>query len=180
MREKKVVVGVMVIFLSMLSHMAFGEDGVCKKKSGQTICQEGEVDLIKANGLLQTNRTKINKRVTIKGQAVLRNTQMNEMKVFGEAILFDTSVSGRSEVYGHLNSQKTQFKQPVTVWSNMMHASRSSFTDIIIASEEDSPRVILSDQTTVNGNIIFKGKEGRVEMVNGSRILGKIVNGKKL
>ena len=138
------------------------------------------MDLIKANGLLQTNRTKINKRVTIKGQAVLRNTQMNEMKVFGEAILFDTNVSGRSEVYGHLNSQKTQFKQPVTVWSNMMHASRSSFTDIIMVSEEDSPRIVLSDQTTVNGNIIFKGKEGSVVMVKGSRVFGKIVNGKKL
>ena len=40
MREKKAEVGAMVIFMSMLSHMALGEDGVCKKKSGQTICKE--------------------------------------------------------------------------------------------------------------------------------------------
>ena len=110
MQERKLSFRVIAMCVSLLASKSFGKDDICIKKSGQMVCQEGDVNLVNTSGVLKTNKTNIKKRLMVKGQAVLNNTQINEMKVFGEAVLCDTTVNGRSEIYGHLSSQKSKFQ----------------------------------------------------------------------
>ena len=153
---------------------------VCQKEGGVTMCKEGEVNMLGANGIVKTKGTKIHKRLTVKGQALLQNTEVNEIKIFGEAILSDTIVHGQCEIYGHLDCQKTQFKRPITIWSNQVHAADTSFQDIIMAAEHSHNRLHLTNKTVVNGNIVFKGNPGTVSLSGGSRVTGKIINGRQI
>ena len=153
---------------------------VCQKQAGTTVCGEGELGVAGFNGVVRANGTKITKRLTVKGQALLKNTEINEMKVFGEAVISNTTVLGQSEVYGHLECHQTQFKRRVTLWSNQLSASNSIFEDVIISADQAMGRVVLSEKTTVNGNIVFKGQPGTVSLLSGAKIVGRIINGKQV
>ena len=152
---------------------------VCQKKSGEMICGPGEVDTMGASGVFKATETQFKKRLVVKGQAIMTNCRVNEMKVFGQALLSESYILGKTDIHGHLDVINTQFKKSVAVQSDQLRARGSSFTDLVIGTTKTGSLVELLDNTIVAGDVVFRGQPGTVLLSGGSRITGKIINGKQ-
>jgi len=60
--------------------------------------------------------------------------------------------------------------------SGPVQSGDSQFQDVIIHSSLSRTKVILSQNTTVNGDLVFEGVKGRVYIDKTSKVTGKIVN----
>ena len=155
-------------------------DAVCTKKSGETICQKGVVEKVNTSGILNMQSTEVEKKLLVKGQASIKQSKIGEMKVYGEITLTDSTINGSSEIFGMLNTQGSIFLKEIYIYANYMSASDSKMMDIIIDSKEKEAEVSLRGKTIVGGNIVFKGKPGVVSTSSAVKILGKIINGKRV
>ena len=138
------------------------------------------VEKVNTSGILNMQGTEVEKKLMVRGQANVSQSKISDMKVYGEISLTDSTVSGKSEVFGMLNAQSSVFTNTIQLHANYMSANDSKLTDIIIESKDKEAEVRLSGKTVVGGNIIFKDKAGIVSAASGVKILGKIINGKRV
>ena len=164
-----------IVSVCLLAHA----DTVCQKKSGETTCGKGEVETMGTNGIFRAQQTKFNKRLVVRGQALINECDINEIKIFGQAVMTGSKVHGKSEIYGHLEAMRSQFKQPLVAYTNQLRARGSTFTGIIVTPAKSDCRVELQENTCVSGDVVFRGQPGTVVLSGGSRITGKIINGKQ-
>ena len=153
---------------------------VCQRKLGEMVCSKGEVLVMNTSGILKMNGTYVEKKLSVKGQASISNSRIKDLKVFGEAVLVNTEISGKSDIWGFLNAYGSIFRQTVIICSNYMRAVGSTFVDIIVDSGVREAELLLSKNSTVKGDIVFKGRPGVVILASGSVVTGKIINGKKV
>lgn len=92
------------------------------------------------------------------GPTWCENTRLNEIIVRGPLSVSHTKVNGSTEVSGPIQSKYSCFK------------------NIIIHSSYSHQKVILSQGTKVDGNIIFKGVRGKVFIDKSSKVDGHIIN----
>lgn len=164
-----------IVSVCLLAHA----DPVCQKKSGETICGKGEIETMGANGIFRAEQTKFKKRLVIRGQAMIKDCDINDVKIYGQAVMTGSQVQGKSEIYGHLEAISTQFKQPLVAHTNELRARGSTFTGMIITPAQSGCHVELQENSCVSGDVVFRGQPGTVVLSGGSRITGKIINGKQ-
>ena len=167
-----------VLSVFMLGSCAFANT-VCQKNPGTLVCHHGETEVINTSGIFRAEGTSIKKKVSVKGQAIIRAGKINDMKIIGGLVLEDSSVLGQVVIHGFLNSRGSTFHKTITIYGANLQAESTKFEDVIVDGSEKIARVSLQDKTIVNGNIIFKGSPGVVMLGSQSKILGKIINGKQ-
>ena len=177
-RMKQIIQASMLCALASISLIACAEP-VCQKKSGETMCGKGEVDILGVNGIFKATQTKFKKRLVVRGQAIMDDCEVNEIKVYGQALLTKSKVFGKALVYGHVELMHAQFKQPLVAHTNQLLATGSSFANLIISPTQAGCKVELREGSSVNGDIVFRGYPGTVILSDGARITGKIINGKQ-
>ena len=153
---------------------------VCQRKLGEMVCSKGEVTVMNTSGILKMNGTHVQKKLGVKGQATISNSQVKDLKVFGEAVLINTEIKGKADILGFLNAYGSIFRQTVIICTNYMRAVGSTFADVIVDSGAREAELLLSKNSVVKGDIVFKGRSGVVVLASGSVVTGKIINGKKV
>ena len=169
----------LIVSVCALSACTFANT-ICQKASGELVCHSGEVSVINTSGVFRADGTQIKKKLSVKGQAIIKNAQINDMKITGGIAMATSSVLGQANVNGFLSVRDSKFNKVITVFGNFIQAEATKFEDMIINSSEQTARVNLQDKSIVNGNVIFKGKPGIVALASGAKVLGKIINGKQV
>ena len=167
-----------VLSVYMLGACAFANT-VCQKSPGALVCHQGETTVINTSGIFRAEGTHIKKKVSVKGQAIIKTAKINDMKIVGGLVLEDSSVLGQAVIYGFLNTRGSTFHKAMTIHGAYLKAESTQFEDVIVEGSEKIASVSLHDKSVVNGNIIFKGRPGIVTLGSQSKILGKIINGKQ-
>ena len=161
----------LIVSVCALSACTFANT-ICQKASGELVCHSGEVSVINTSGVFRADGTQIKKKLSVKGQAII--------KITGGIAMATSSVLGQANVNGFLSVRDSKFNKVITVFGNFIQAEATKFEDMIINSSEQTARVNLQDKSIVNGNVIFKGKPGIVALASGAKVLGKIINGKQV
>jgi len=86
---------------------------------------------------------------------------LSYITVRGPLVLNNTMITGETDVSGPVD------------------ATDASLKDVVLESQATAVDVTLQDSTNVNGNITFNGSiPGVVYLESGSKISGKVINGK--
>lgn len=97
---------------------------------------------------------------TYDGPTFCSHTTLSSINARGPLQLEQTKITGKTDVSGPIKAKK------------------SNLQDVVLENNLSVETVTLSDNTTVNGDITFLGREGIVYLENGSTIKGKVVNAK--
>lgn len=151
----------------------------CVRQFGQVHCENHTVGNLNASGVVYLNNMTVKTACQLQGKVQIVNSVMGKLNTYGQLIIEATIVHGPSRLYGNGLIQRTHYQNSLWIWSNEISASNSTFdADIVIHG--DSHRacsVILSENTKILGDIVFKGCTGRIELKTGSSVYGAIVDG---
>jgi len=92
------------------------------------------------------------------GPTWCENTKLSNLIVRGPLSISHSNVLGTTDISGPVQSKNATFHK------------------VVIHSSLSQQKVILSQKTTVNGDLIFVGVRGKVFVDKSSKVTGKIVN----
>ncbi|MEC8383182.1 MAG: hypothetical protein VXZ73_01900 [Pseudomonadota bacterium] len=152
---------------------------LCQKRSGQTWCEDKEVSHINASGMIHFNNMNITGNCLIKGQVYAHKTKMGSLDLYGQAVLDDIQVSGLARLYGVADIRNSRFAKTLSVWSEQVDLDATCVRDIICHIQDGGGCCVrIKNGSQVQGDVVFKGAEGRVILQSGSVIKGVVLNGK--
>lgn len=149
-------------------------------------------------GDTQFRESKVTSDASFLGNVKARKSETQGLRVTGSlATSEDTKVHGAVSITGNIQAQATQFAGSVEAVGSV-HAERSMFAEDlnVVASEvslskselaksitfnddgKGKPPKLTLHETTVSGDVHFRGQNGTVEADAGSKILGKVIGGR--
>ncbi|MBA3813324.1 MAG: hypothetical protein H0X26_02345 [Alphaproteobacteria bacterium] len=131
--------------------------------------------------------------VTIKEEAIIRNSKLNKvtvgssleakkttfqtLTVHGSATLKECQVFDNTTIDGELTADNNTFHGFLQILGKQANLTNSKTADIKF-SGSSSKKTLILEETEVKGNIIFEGRAGKVIIKEHSKIHGKIKNGR--
>lgn len=139
------------------------------------------------NGNVQTKSSNINNTLTVNGSLTAHQSTFNGPLTVNGSLKAQASKFVNTTINGSLNCKKCVFLKDLTVSSNQIQLSHSSLKNLTINgqsgglfSSKKTPKLYLNNSSIVAGNITFKNSSGVVYLNSGSKITGKIINGKSV
>lgn len=149
--------------------------------SGVVSYGKESVDSLTCNGLVTLDGTQVKHTLEVNGSLKAMGATINRLTVHGHAHLINSTIKGKSELFGFFTASQSTFQAPLT-----LHARSCTFTDstvhsIIVTNPTwviGSQTVTLSGKTVVKGSIVFESGKGIVQLDPQAKVLGQIVGGK--
>ncbi|APJ04887.1 hypothetical protein [Silvanigrella aquatica] len=153
----------------------------CSGFTGSLILDNSIKKCVTHYGLVKLKNVKINKNTYVSGKIIAENVMLNDIHINGDIYLSHNSiVIGNTNINGSLITSSSKFENPIYITTDKIELNEGSTTkDIYIRKHSFIKReeFVYIDSSTVNGNITFEGNLGRVILINGSIITGKIFGG---
>ena len=153
----------------------------CSGFSGKLNIENSIKKCIMHYGLVNLDNVTVRENTFVSGKLFGSNVSLNNININGDLFLSDSSiVNGKVIINGLLITSSSKFEKPIYITTSKIELNEGSITkDIYIQKHPFNIReeFIYIDNSTVNGNITFEGNLGRVILVNGSIITGKVIGG---
>ena len=156
-------------------------------------------------GPLSVNKAQINE-IKVAGPVDLNGSKIGFFNIYGPLDIKDSQINEDSTLYGPLEAIGSKFDKGLTVYARELHFESSSLKSLIVfysrkdekglnfnlgnkikitiggnsddETKSDSPIVYLKKGSKIFGGVEFKGDPGKVILEDGSKVHGKIINGK--
>jgi hypothetical protein len=138
-------------------------------------------DHLTSNGLLKLNGTTVKEMLQVNGTLLTQGAQLNDVEVFGEANLKNSTVANALRVVGTLRAEKSNLKGPLTLTGVKATFIGSQIESIHVVKEPSCKGhqiIELKQKTMVNGPIVFDAGKGEVHCYPGSYVFSPITGGK--
>lgn len=170
----------MLIALFFISAVSLANAEICKSMPGNLNCAKGEINHIKANGIVSVNGTTVSGVSLVNGMLSADNASFSSLEVNGSSTISKSSINKDARIKGSLIATSSFFKQSLDLYSNYARINATHIDgNINIHHINDSkPKVFLENDTKVSGDIIFDDGNGTVVMSKGAKISGKVIGGK--
>jgi predicted acyltransferase (DUF342 family) len=145
----------------------------CASSMGNVIINQVTLGCMSINGTAQLNGTTFTGDLMLTGPLKATGVKFMGMNVTGPVSLENSQVLGNAQIIGPLSALSSVFQQTLTVTSDNVLLSETTTKDIIIDSSRQTSTLILNN-STVNGNITFRGSRGSLTN-NKSTIKGKVI-----
>lgn len=153
---------------STLANAAMNDEPSCagihtphtNKYYGPTKCDGVTLSYLEVAGALWLEKSKITGTLSTQGVVKISNSTI------------DGNITGAGLFTANDSAIKSTLDQ-----SGKIIASNTSFKNIIMESEIEASTISLAVNSTVQGDITFKGKAGTVYLKSGSSISGTVHNG---
>lgn len=147
----------------------------CKIYPGIIECGNGNMNGLVASGVAKMSGTNFTNQVEIFGDLNASSCKFSALQVHGNSKIDASSISQQAEIYGMLNMDNCNAEAPIKLYSNNAEIYNSHIKEILI-SGNSYPCIIL-DNSTIHGDITFKGSAGQVKCLSHCKIEGHIING---
>lgn len=148
---------------------------------------------LEVSGELFLERVYTTEPIEVRGEFKARASKLSALQIWGQSQLeachltAPFSLQGRLvaskvafdepvRVYGALWARSCQFKAPFTGFGQELVFEACQLKGLNIEANPSSPsKLSLKKGSTVDGDIVFEGHEGIVELHQGSQVKGKII-----
>lgn len=156
----------------------------CSGFSGRLNIENSIKKCIMHYGFVNLENVTILENTFVSGKLTGSNVSLNDVKVNGEMSLSESSiVNGKVKINGSLITSSAKFEKPIFITSSKIQLNEGTVTkDIYVIKHSLDPKeeFVYIDNSMVDGNITFESKLGKVILLNGSKISGKVYGGKIL
>ncbi|WP_186645591.1 hypothetical protein [Fluviispira vulneris] len=136
---------------------------------------------VKTVGFLELDEnSKINGDVKVTGKVKVFNSTLNNIKTVGFLDLYENSkINGDIKVDGNLFMSQSRIEKQLNITSENIEIKDNSYVKniYVIKDKDNSDEVITLDNSTVDGNIEFESKLGKVKLKNGAKVTGTVIGG---
>jgi len=147
-----------------------------KSISGYHLYESKELDDVHLNGALELIDTYVTGMVTVNGNLKAIRSDIGTIKVNGHCTLKNSVVRQSVSINGSLTSSLSKIHGTLSVSSENTLLEETLTGDIIIkpVKGHGDVQVLVLDSCDIKGSIDFEGKNGKVIILNSTRVTGKI------
>jgi predicted acyltransferase (DUF342 family) len=171
MKKTRIVV-VTAIAATLISNASFALEQ-CASSMGNVVINHVTLGCMSINGTATLNRTTFKGDLLLTGPLKATGVKFMGLNVTGSVSMENSQVLGNAQIIGPLTAMSSVFQQTLTVTSDNVLLSETTTKDIIVESSRQ-PSTLILNNSTVNGNITFRGSHGNLTN-NKSTIKGKII-----
>jgi hypothetical protein len=164
-----------IILLSLLCIISMNAIAKCTEAIANITMGKISLPCLKVKGSVILNGTTIQDHLILIGELTATAAHFNRLNIKGDVILNHSTVSGKTDIEGKLKATDTVFSDNIYLKTNEAIFDHSTIQNLEVSSNK-TVYVFLNNHSTVNGNIIFKNKNGIVKN-NHSSITGKVIGG---
>ncbi len=166
--------------LILAGTMNFAYADVCNFNPGSVTCGKGTIENLNGNGMVSINGTKITGTTAVNGMLNADDAHLNAMDINGSAILFKCTVNSEVKIKGALKASSSRFKSSIEIYSDYTRLVNTNVHKNINIHRNYGSRqkLLLEDNSEVNGDIVFENGNGTVVLDQSSKILGNVIGGK--
>lgn len=137
---------------------------------------------LNSTGKFNSNNSTFEGTVKISGNLNSKNDNYNnKTEVVGDVKLNSAAFKAEGEFTGKLTAEYSKFQAPIFIHSCEISISHSTSGNIFFANQNncsDNSQIIrISNQSQVNGDIQFAGKNGKVYLSKSSSVNGRVLGG---
>lgn len=148
--------------------------------TGAGVCQLGKetTDKVICYGPTVLKDTTVTGEVKIAGPLKASGVTMDNMTVVGSAELDNCVVKGIVSMAGSFQATNVRFEKGVEVKAAYLRLNHSRIKgNLVMQSDNKKPMLSLECGTMIDGDLIFIGKAGTVQITDDSLIKGTLKNG---
>src|SRR3990167_3430110 len=151
--------------------------------NGQFSAENTDISFVNVNGSAILRNVNILQDAKFNGNATINRGRIGgELFSNGNISLCDSTIQGKTSIRGNLIATETQFNSTLNLMMGNITLHASQARNIIVARVKSfwryKPRIILSNNTIINGDIVFEnGQKGVVILKDTSIINGKVHGG---
>lgn len=151
--------------------------------NGEFSAENTTVPFINVNGNSTLSHVIVSQNAKFNGNVKINDSHIQgTLSVNGNASLSDAIVDGEVEIRGNMIATNIQLNNPLHLIMGNITLSASTTGDIVISRVksfwQQKPRIVLTDRTIVQGDIIFENNQkGAVVLKNSAIIKGKVSGG---
>jgi|GEM_PF-3701021 len=116
--------------------------------------------IMKQSGIVHLNSKKIEGTCQVSGTLTSQSCHLNQLIVYGDATLENTTVQGSTNVYGYLQAKDTRFIGTVYIKGNQINFHHVNANRVCVDGQQ-TPHVKISGKSHIQV-IEFTGQPGRV------------------
>jgi hypothetical protein len=162
------------ISCSAASNRESGKRSVKCDQSWTKVTQEKK-DKTLVSGMGKFKSEEIKKELTVNGLWTFKKVKATkDVTVHGTAEIKD-SIFKNLNVYGYVNANNTTFAD-VKLDASKADFNHSTLDNLTVKNKNQEPEITLTD-TTITGNIVFEGKNGKLVLFGDSSVRGTVDNG---
>lgn len=148
-------------------------DGTADNSTFGTSFEDADSNMV--NGCSSFEDKDIKKELTVNGAVSFDTVKAHkEVTVHGSASATDSTFKNVT-VFGYLNAQNSTFSN-VALHTTESQLDDCSMVDLMVKSKDKTPKIKLKN-TTIKGDVEFKGKAGKLVLSGKSSIKGNVING---
>jgi len=166
--------------LILAGTMNFAYADVCNFNPGSVTCGKGTVENLNGNGMVSVSGTNITGTTAVNGMLNAEDAHLNVMDINGSAILFKCMVSSDVKIKGALKASSSSFNSNIDMYSDYTRIVNTKVHGNINIHRNYGSRqkLLLEDNSQVQGDIVFEQGNGIVVLDQSSKILGNVIGGK--
>lgn len=161
---------------SMLSASVGGYEQ-CEQGSSNIFCGDIVVEQVISNGVASMQGTIVKREASINGTLYASDVKINKLTVNGTANIERARINEQTEINGTLDAKMSHFYGPIYLGSNTASFKNCRTKEIFIGHVNSPESKVYLSGTTIGGNITFLDKKGTAYICNGSKLIGKVING---
>jgi hypothetical protein len=147
--------------------------------SGNTTLHNASYNNLTINGTTNLDTITV-ANLTVNGLLNIKNSTIHVLTANGKVDLFDTTIKSYCTINGLLTANHSTFHS-INLASRKAFFYDSKTKTITVQKSEGYgiPTIELHNNSTVDGDIIFKGENGKVIVTTGSQVRGNVIGGSK-
>jgi hypothetical protein len=149
----KKLVMFMILFNAVVLSNKVLANSICVNNLGILNCGQGAVDTINFMGLININKTKVNKSLDILGKADIKYAMINGMHVRGGANISYSTISGYMDNTGDIYVHNVLVNCPTSVVGNL-YGNQVTFNSVVhVVGMVNCYRCTFEDEVTLIGDL---------------------------
>lgn len=168
-------------FTLIVAALAFSPLSVHADDSSIGLIQHGneKLESLSANGRITLNGTQVIGPLDVSGSLSAHDAHIGAVNVNGHAWFYNSTVDGKCEVGGLISAEKSTFKDTILVTSRKINFDDCNVNSILVRKIwwPFSSQVVELTNSVCKGDITFESGKGRVILLDGSQVQGKVIGG---
>ena len=175
MKNFSVILTTLILFSGSLFA---AENTTCLSRPGETICSNGNVDKVVANGSVILKDTNVTTFLHMNGSLEAKNAKIKSLLVNGSADMKSSTVSDEVQINGTLDAVNSIFLGTIHLATNSSSLNNCKTKSIIVSATSRRLQKLFISGTEVKGDITFNSGHGEIYLCNKSALSGRVVGGK--
>ncbi|MDB2592398.1 hypothetical protein N9Y17_01660 [Gammaproteobacteria bacterium] len=133
---------------------------ICIATANINTTNQASINHFKQSGMVQLNNKKIIGTCQVSGTLTGQSCALNQLLVYGDATLDDTTIQGSTQIYGYLQAKDSKFIGTIYIKGNQIDFHHVNANRVCVDSQQ-TPHVKVSGKSNIQV-IEFTGKPGQV------------------